>query len=111
MQNTIALSLPISSISRIRINLKALWIFGFIFILSVLAVSILQINFYSKEVYLIHNYEQKIAQLTKLNKALEIDFSKVNSLGNVGSYVQNNVFVKTDKVEYISLLEGTALAK
>ncbi len=111
MNNTLTLSLPISSISRFRISLKVLWIFISILTLSLLVACIFQINAYTKEVYLIQNYEKKLNQLTLENKILEVNFSEVNSLNNVGNYVQNNVFEKANKIDYIRLLEGTALAK
>ncbi len=111
MNNTLTLSLPISSISRFRISSKFLWIFISILTLSLLVVCIFQINAYTNEVYLIQNYEKKLNQLTRENKILEVNFSEVNSLNNVGNYVQNNVFEKANKIDYIRLLEGTALAK
>ena len=112
MNNTLTLSLPISSTSRFRIKgFKVLWIFISILTLSLLVVCIFQINAYTKEVYLIQNYEKKLNQLTRENKILEVNFSEVNSLNNVGNYVQNNVFEKANKIDYIRLLESTALAK
>lgn len=111
MNNALTLSLPISSTSRFRISLKVLWIFILILTLSLLAVCIFQINAYTKEIYLIQNYEKKLNQLTRENKILEVNFSEVNSLNNVGNYVQNNVFEKANKIDYIRLLESTALAR
>jgi len=111
MNNTLTLSLPISSTSRFRISLKVLWIFILILTLSLLAVCIFQIGAYTKEIYLIQNYEKKLNQLTRENKILEVNFSEVNSLNNVGNYVQNSVFEKANKIDYIRLLESTALAR
>ncbi|PIZ87866.1 MAG: hypothetical protein COX92_00030 [Candidatus Nealsonbacteria bacterium CG_4_10_14_0_2_um_filter_40_15] len=112
MNNTLILSLPISSTSRFRIKgLKVLWIFISILMSSLLVVCIFQIGAYTKEVYLIQSYEKKLNQLTLENKILEVNFSEVNSLNNVGNYVQNSVFEKANKIDYIRLLEGTALAK
>jgi len=111
MNNTLILSLPISSIFRFRISLKVLWIFISILTLSLLVVCIFQIGAYTKEVYLVQNYENKLGQLTQENKILEVSFSEVDSLNNVGNYVQNNGFEKTNKIDYIRLLESTALAK
>ncbi len=112
MNNTLTLSLPILLTSRFRIKgFKVLWIFISILTLSLLVVCIFQISAYTKEVYLIQNYEKKLDQLTRENKILEVNFSGVNSLNNVGNYVQNNGFEKTNKIDYIRLLESTALAK
>ena len=112
MNNALTLSLPISSTSRFRIKgFKVLWIFILILTLSLLAVCIFQISAYTKEIYLIQNYEKKLNQLTRENKILEVNFSEVNSLNNVGNYVQNSVFEKANKIDYIRLLESTALAR
>jgi len=42
---------------------------------------------------------------------LEINFSKANSLNNIGSYVENQAFEKVKQVEYIRVFESTVLAR
>jgi hypothetical protein len=80
-------------------------------IVSLLAVSVLQVNAYVREMYLLQDYQQKIGQLTEGNKYLEIDFAKADSLEKIGGYVQNMTFEKADNIEYIKVLDSTALAK
>lgn len=112
-------SISISSISVIRpliikgvFNLKkTFYILIFSVLLSLIIISIFQLNAYTREFYLIQNYENKLVQLNQENKILEINFSQANSLKNVGSYVQNQIFEKAEEVEYIRVLESTALAK
>ncbi|MDD5746217.1 MAG: hypothetical protein PHO30_03025 [Candidatus Omnitrophica bacterium] len=83
--------------------------FGLIF--SLLIISVLQVNAYIKEMYLLQDYQQRIGQLTEENKYLEIDFAKADSLKNIGGFVQNMIFEKADKIEYIKVLDTTVLAK
>ncbi len=112
MQNILTLIPPVSISlglsSSLKVVLRVLTIFV---LLALLVFSVFQINTYTKEIYLIKNYEKKLNQLTQENKILEINFSEVNSLNNISNYVQNKVFEKTNRVDYIRLLESTVLAK
>lgn len=111
VSKTLILSLPISRNFKLSLNFKIVLIFTIALILSLLAVCVYQLNRYTQEVYLIQNYESKIKQLSQENKILEINFSNTNSLKNITGFLQNQVFEKVGKVDYIYLLEGTALAK
>lgn len=112
MQNVLVSSLPVSVMSlRIKINLKVLWFFLFLTVLSLFAVIVFQINTYAKEFYLVQDYEKQISQLTQENKVLKINFSQANSLLHIDSLAQNQIFEKAGKVDYIRILESTALAK
>jgi len=112
MQNVLTANLPISIMSiRLRVNLKILWFFSFLTLLSLFVVCIFQLNAYTKELYSLQNYEKRLDQLTQENKLLEIDFSRANSLANMGGLIQGQAFEKAGKIEYIRILESTALAK
>ncbi len=103
---------PISIVPiRLKLNLglKFLWIFILLIIFSLLIVSVYQLNVYTAEIYFIHNSGKKINQLSQENKVLEINLAKANSLFNVENYVQG--FEKVGKIEYIRVLESTALAR
>lgn len=72
-------------------------------------ISIFQLNDYTAGIYLINNYQKEINQFAQENKILEVNLTKANSLWNVENYVQN--FERAGKIEYIRVLESTALAK
>ena len=91
------------------LNLKLLWILAALIVFSLLAVSVYQLNAYTAEIYFIYDAEKKVTTLSQENKILEIDLAKANSLWSAGEYVQN--FEKTSKIEYIRVLENTALAR
>ena len=74
-------------------------------ILFLLSFYIFQVNSLSKEIYLIENYEKQLNQLSEENEALEINFSKVNSLKNIVSYVETQNFERVNKIKYIRILE------
>lgn len=109
MNNTLVLTPPISKTFRLSLNLKIFWIFIVFLMLSLLIVCIFQLNAYTKEFYLIQEYERELGQLTQENKMLEINFSQADSLRNMGNYAQ--IFEKAGEVEYIKVLESTVLAK
>ena len=110
MMKLLVSNLPVSVVPlRFNFRLKFLWFFLILVIFSLLAVCVFQLNAYTSQVYLISSYERQLNYLNQENKTLEINFSKANSLVNIGNYVQN--FEKADKIEYIRVLQSTALAK
>lgn len=111
MNKVLILNPPFSIRFRSGFFLRILRTLIFCLTLSLLIACIFQLNAHTKEIYLIKNYEKKLNQLSQENKILEIKFSNVNSLNNIGNYIQNQVFEKVGRVEYIQLLEGTALAR
>jgi len=111
MQNTITLSLPATKTLKFSLTLKFFWLLIIAAILSLSLVCVFQLNTYTREFYLINNQENRLQQLTQENKMLEINFSKANSLNNIGSYVENQAFEKVKQVEYIRVFESTVLAR
>lgn len=89
--------------------LKLFWAFIVLTIFSFSVVSVYQLNAYTAETYANYGYENKIEELSRENKILEINLAKANSLWNIESYAQG--FEKIGKLEYIRVLESTALAK
>lgn len=79
--------------------------------IALVAACVFQLNARTKEVYLLEQYQNQLSTLTQENKLLEINFSKTNSLNSIGDLAQNQLFEKTNKIEYIRILETTALAK
>lgn len=102
---------PLSISTKIALNKKIIAISLLGIMLSLLAISIIQVNAYTKEMYTIREYQKQIVALQGSNKMLEIDLSRANSFNNFGYHLENQAFVKADKIEYIKLLEGTALAQ
>ena len=80
-------------------------------ILSLIAISIIQVNAYTKEMYAVKQYGYRVAELQEETSLLEINLSKANSLNNLNQHVEDQTFVKADKIQYIQLFEGTAMAK
>ena len=91
-----------------RVNLKVFWMTTFILMLLSLVIYIFQVNFLTREVYLIGNYEKQMAQLTQENENLAIGFSKANSLTNLDHYLQNEKFEKVSQVKYIQIYKPVA---
>jgi len=94
---------------KLSLNLRLVWILLTLAIFSLLLVSVYQLNAYTAEIYFIRDTEKKIAGLSQENKALEINLAKADSLWKAGEYVHN--FEKAGKIEYIRVLENTALAR
>jgi len=115
MNNAIVSSFPLSifpiKIGKTTFLSRFFWLVMFFITISLVAACVFQLNAQTKEIYLLGQYEKQLNQLTQENKVLEINFSQTNSLNNIGDLAQNQVFEKTGKIEYIRVLESTALAK
>lgn len=94
---------------KLGLNLKFVWILALLAIFSLLIVSVYQLNSYTAGIYFINDSEKRIADLSQENKALEINLAKADSLWVAGGYAQG--FEKAGKIEYVRVLENTALAR
>ena len=94
-----------------RLNIKIFWISTLTLSLLLFVFCILQIGYYTQDVYLIRNYEERLAMLSKNNKFLNINLSKMDSLANIDSYLANKNFVKANQIKYIQILENSVVAK
>lgn len=114
MNNTIASSFPLSispnKLGRIVFS-KIFWMLMISVTIALVVACVFQLNDRAREVYLLGQYQKQLNVLTQENKALEINFSKTNSLNSIDDLAQNQLFEKTNKIEYIRILETTALAK
>jgi len=113
MNKVSIINLPVSIVQPFtfkgRFFSKTFLILSLFLTFSLMIISVVQLNAYIKENYLVQNYEERIAQLNQENKVLEVSFSKDNSLNNINNYAQN--FEKVTEVEYIKVLESTVVAK
>jgi len=105
--NTLILNPPIliKQLS-LKLNLKVIWILGFILLSVLLIFYIFQVNLMTKEIYLIQKYQRNINYLSRENKTLEINLSQQNSLSNIETLVKALNFEKADKIRYIQVLES-----
>jgi cell division protein FtsB len=94
---------------RIRLNFRFLYLLLVLITFFLFFISIYQFNTYTSEVFFISQAEKQLNQLSQENKVLEINLAEANSLGNLAGYAQN--FEKAEKIEYLRVLEGTALAR
>lgn len=96
---------------------KYLLLFLFSIVFSLTTLCVFQLNSYIQDVYSIKGLESKIAQIGEENRVLEIRLSKAGSLANIENYIQdkiyiqNQVFEKASKVEYVQILENTVAVK
>lgn len=93
------------------ININLIFIFTVIFGVCVLVYYILQVGALSQDIYLLDDYERRLAALFDNNSNLDIDFSKMNSLSRVEGYLASRDFIKPVRVDYIRLLESSVAAK
>ncbi|OIP75099.1 MAG: hypothetical protein AUK06_02445 [Parcubacteria group bacterium CG2_30_36_18] len=96
---------------RLTLNLKLFWGLILISIIFLLVFYVFQVNFLTREIYLIQNSEEKLKEITQENENLEIEFSKSNSLANLEKYLSNQNFEKASQVKYIKILESEVVTK
>lgn len=93
------------------VDLRLLWFVGLFLLLSLMVFYIFQSNWIIREGYLVESFEEKLAELDKENKKLEINFAQNNSLGTVEERIESLNLVGVNKINYIQLLGGQVAAK
>jgi len=111
MSQTLTLNPPFLIRPRLNLNLKLFWGLILISIIFLLVFYVFQVNFLTRETYLIQNSEEKLKEITQENENLEIEFSKSNSLANLEKYLSNQNFEKASSVKYIKILESEVVTK
>jgi cytoskeletal protein RodZ len=96
---------------KLTVPLKLLAVFTFVLMVALLISCVFQLNKYTAGYFTLQDYQQKLDRLTEENRGLEVQFSSSDSLNRVFSYAGGDGFEKVDQVDYIQLLDGTALAK
>lgn len=94
-----------------KVNLKTFWISSAIFIVFFIALYIYQVNVETTDRYLIKEYQEKMAELSRENKILEVNSAQMASLDNVTELIKELSFEETDKIHYIQILDTQVVAK
>ena len=93
------------------ISINILFILTLILGLFILIHYVFQVGALSKDIYLLDDYQRKLANLLENNNSLDINFSKVNSLSNIEEYLLKSEFVKASQVKYIQILGGSVATR
>jgi hypothetical protein len=102
----------IDSASLPDMNWKMICFSGFLMCIFALIFYIYQINILTKGTYLINSYDKKIAEISEVNKKLEVSFAENSFLGEVLVKTQQLDFQKTSSVKYIQIpASSVAIAK
>ena len=91
---------------KLKFNLKFLWIFSSLFIISLFVFYIFQFNYLTSENYQIKKSQEKIEELSDENESLEIQLTKLNSLTSLENLISSQNFEKIDKIHYIQILDS-----
>lgn len=115
MNNTLILNPPFSIfrylILKRLLSFKIFRTLGLISITLLSVFYIFQINAMMNEIYLTHNYQRKLKNLSQENKTLEISFSQESSLSNIEALIKNLNFEKVNQIHYIQVLESQVVTK
>lgn len=93
------------------VDLRLLWFGGLLLLLSLMVFHIFQSNWIVREGYSVESFGEKLAELEKENKKLEINFAQNNSLGTIEERIESLNLVEVNKINYIQLLGGQVAAK
>lgn len=94
-----------------RINLRKIWLLGFILIVSLLIFYIFQISEIARVSFAISAHEQEAAKLFQQNKNLEISLFQRNSLFSLETMVNELNYEKVNKINYIRFINSQVAAK
>lgn len=109
--NTIAATQTMRWPLRISFNWKFFYIVIAVLITLLLGLYIYQVIAVQQENFILSNYKDKISKIAEVNKALEINLSQASSLKNLEDIVGRIGFEKTQKIQYIRVLETSVATK
>lgn len=104
MRKTFAINHSIQKINLFLIS-------GLILLFGLLGLYIFQINEITKGMFSVKNYNKKLENLLQENKILEIKFSQLSSLENLGLLVAQLNFDEAGKIDYIKIPEEVVVIK
>lgn len=93
------------------LNINLAFLLTIILGIFVMVNYILLVGALSQDIFLLENYENKLATLLENNNSLDINFSKVNSLSNIEDYLARTDFIKASQVKYIQILGGSVVTR
>lgn len=99
------------TLSRLKFNTRVFCILGALAVLFLLAFYIYQVNAETSERYSVHEYQKIISDLLKENNNLEINSAQTGSLGSIAESIKELNFEKTEKVEYIKIMDTQVVIK
>ena len=93
-----------------RINMRKIWIAGFIITIALLMFYIFQISNVTRAGFLVYKHEREIAVISQQARDLEAGLLAENSLSNMESLLEGPNYEKVSKVYYIQAMnDGMAI--
>lgn len=94
-----------------RKNFKGLLFLNISLVIFFFGLLVFQVSSEAKESYLMQNYQEKIKELSRENRLLEINLSQENSLSNIEVLLADLSLEKANKVQYIEVLEDRVVIR
>ena len=93
------------------LNARCLCVLGAFIVLLLLGFYVYQVNAETSEKYSIHDFQERISELSKENKSLEINSAQVGSLASIAESIKDLNFEKTQRIEYIRVTDTQVVIK
>lgn len=110
MNYTLTLNPVIPIKIRLSVNLKILWVFALVLIITLLVLYLFQISYLTARTYQLQSYQEKIAELSETKKILEINSAKLNYLENITSKGEELGLERIDTINYIQVIDAAVAA-
>ncbi|MBU3942482.1 hypothetical protein KKA24_00700 [Patescibacteria group bacterium] len=99
------------TLNRLKFDTRCFCILGALAVLFLLAFYIYQVNAETSEKYSISNYQERISELSRENNNLEINSAQAGSLSSIAESIKELNFEKTEKIEYIKIMDTQVVIK
>lgn len=93
------------------LDTKCFCILGALIIFLLLGFYVYQVNAETSERYSIQDHQKKVSELSKENKDLEINLAQVGSLSSIAESIEELNFEKTERIEYIKVVDTLMVIK
>ncbi len=86
-----------------NITLKKFIVLGFCLVFLLLAFYIFQVNEYTRAGFAISEYQNRIAEVSRQNKQMELSFSETYTLASLESLLKMADYEEVDRIQYVRM--------
>jgi len=94
-----------------KTRIRTISILGSMIVFLLLGFYVYQVNAETSGRYSVQDYQKRISELSKENKNLEINSAQAGSLNSIAELIEELGFEKTDKIEYIKVVDTLIVIK
>ena len=97
--------------TREKMGLRGFWAISIALLAILSLVYVFQVNAVTNDAYNIANLDKKTEEMAQVNEGLEVKITQQQYLPNATKVAENLLLEKINRIEYLNVAQGVAVAK